>query len=163
MSGKKIVILFLGLLLPVLIFIFLRTFGKNEFDVPLLHHDGVIEKPSGCDLAYTAPYILDDTVVEKFTEPQIEHLLLVQFGKPIKKLRDLLAENGEVTYVNEGEVDFASDERKDFMRRCVLLMPEPSDVILIDNQKRIRGYYDLDDRDELDRLDAELMILLKKY
>ncbi|HYG02463.1 MAG TPA: hypothetical protein VD927_08450 [Chryseosolibacter sp.] len=163
MSGKKIIILFLGLLLPILIFLFLRMFGKNEFDVPVPHEDGVIDKPADCNLAYGQPYILDDTVIEKFTEQQNEHLLLVHFGEPIKKLTTLLAENAEVIYVNEGEVDFASESHKQFIQRCILLMPEKVDVVLVDNQKRIRGYYDLDDRDEIDRLDAELVILLKKY
>jgi len=34
---------------------------------------------------------------------------------------------------------------------------------LIDDQKRIRGYYKIGFRDEMDRLEVELKILLKKY
>jgi len=34
---------------------------------------------------------------------------------------------------------------------------------LLDDQRRIRGYYDPQSREEVDRLIVELKILLKKY
>jgi hypothetical protein len=44
-----------------------------------------------------------------------------------------------------------------------LLSQSPNNIVLIDEQKRIRGHYDGTDRDELDRLEAEINIILKKY
>jgi hypothetical protein len=48
-------------------------------------------------------------------------------------------------------------------KKCVFLVNEPWQAVLLDQDKRIRGYYDLRNRDEEDRLRVELKILLKKY
>jgi hypothetical protein len=42
-------------------------------------------------------------------------------------------------------------------------MPPDSAVTIVDNQNRIRGYYDATDRDEVDRLIVEIKIILKQY
>jgi hypothetical protein len=39
----------------------------------------------------------------------------------------------------------------------------PRNVVLVDNKKRIRGYYAIGSREETDRLIVEMEILLKKY
>ena len=46
---------------------------------------------------------------------------------------------------------------------CDLLLQPPWKVVLIDDDRKIRGYYDPEDRDEMDRLVVELKILLKQY
>jgi hypothetical protein len=46
---------------------------------------------------------------------------------------------------------------------CAFRVNEPWSVVLLDNQNRIRGYYDGSRRDEMDRLDLEMSIILKKY
>jgi hypothetical protein len=45
----------------------------------------------------------------------------------------------------------------------VFLLEGPRQAVLIDSQRRIRGFYDLRNRDEVDRLRVELKILLEKY
>src|SRR5688572_25080711 len=63
MKGKKALFLFLALLLPVGIFVFLKIFGENQFDVAPLHQEGMIEAPANCNLKYTTPYIIPDSVM----------------------------------------------------------------------------------------------------
>jgi hypothetical protein len=46
---------------------------------------------------------------------------------------------------------------------CLLRVDEPWSVVLLDQQNKIRGFYDGSRRDEMDRLDTELSILLKQY
>ena len=53
---KKIIVLFLALLLPVAIFIFLKSFGKNEFEVKPMFQDAV-NQPTDCSsFKYQTPY-----------------------------------------------------------------------------------------------------------
>jgi hypothetical protein len=162
MAGKKALFLFLGLLLPILVFLFLKMFGKNEFDVPLLYDKGVQAKPAGCDFNYPTPYVLADSVVGEITTSKAP-LILVNFSAPSASLNHIAGSfKDEVTLINEGEIKL-SPQRLNFIKRCVLLTEISQVIVLIDDKKRIRGYYDPTDRDELDRLEAEMNIILKKY
>jgi hypothetical protein len=42
-------------------------------------------------------------------------------------------------------------------------LAEPFDAVLVDSKRRIRGQYDLKDRDEVDRLITEVAIIFKQY
>lgn len=46
---------------------------------------------------------------------------------------------------------------------CDLFLQTPWTTVLLDDQRRIRGYYDPKTRDEVDRMIVELKILLNKY
>jgi hypothetical protein len=46
---------------------------------------------------------------------------------------------------------------------CIFVVPSGSNVVLVDGERRIRGYYQLDGRDETDRLLVELKILFNEY
>ncbi|HYC85277.1 MAG TPA: hypothetical protein VEB86_08650 [Chryseosolibacter sp.] len=161
--SKKSVLLFLGLVLPVLIFIFLKIFGKNQFDVPLVYQDGVKEVPEGCSGAFAAPYRIDERVMNAIAPERGRSLVLINFGEPYPKLKTVVAKFPDEVkllaagQIHLGEIDFT------MLKRCVLLMRDPADLVLIDHERNIRGYYDGNDRDDLDRLEAELIIILKKY
>jgi hypothetical protein len=163
MGGKKIIFLFLALILPVLIFIFLRTFGKNEFNVPLIYAEGVAEIPTGCDYKYNAPYVLADTIVNKL-DPRGNSLIVVNYSDQEEALMQLVQRMNDrrLVIISSGDPDVTVLQQNTF-KNCALLLKEPNNVVVIDNQKQIRGYYDVNDRDELDRLQAELNILLQKY
>ena len=62
---KKIVYLFLALLLPGLIFLFLKKFGKNEFALPTYYQHGVDSLNMLCGTVYSQPYQLPDSVLKK--------------------------------------------------------------------------------------------------
>jgi len=156
--SKKILYLFLALLLPALIFVFLKYFGKNEFDIPVYYQNGVTESDNECHVALSGQYFVPDSVLAKWNWRDASVLVSFAVEKENKELQQRLTEakieDLLVIHLNESD-------RK--MKECVLLMKEPWDAVLIDSQRRIRGYYKLGNRDEMDRLDVELKILLKKY
>jgi len=157
-------ILFLGLLLPVLVFVFLKFFGRNQFDVPLLYENGVTEIPEGCGRSYPAPYKLPDSVLLRiYPDSLASVLLLVNFGDEPSKLQDIITKfDSELAVVTGKDITMGRSE-VEAVRRCVLLLEEPYDMVLIDSEKNIRGHYNGADRDELDRLEAEITIILNKY
>jgi hypothetical protein len=79
MQGKKIIILFLGLALPGLVFVFLKMFGKNQFDVPLLHEQGVTDVDTSCLYDYPVPYTVPDSILQKLYAKN-KSLIVVNFG-----------------------------------------------------------------------------------
>jgi hypothetical protein len=164
MSGKKILFLFLALLLPICIFLFLRIFGKNEFDVPALYQDNTAEFPVGCSIKYTAPYLLPDSVMNKFNSNGHTSFYLLNFSDmPIVDERvSEEAKEEAVTILHAQDLKISSDNMK-FFKECILLMKPPFNVALIDNERKIRGYYKGSNREDTDRLIVELKILLKKY
>jgi hypothetical protein len=66
----------------------------------------------------------------------------------------------EITFV-DGNV--LADRNGEHFKKCVLLVPAAEDLIAIDKEGKIRGYYTSSDREEVDRLLLEIEILLKKY
>lgn len=157
--AKKILFLSLALLLPVLVFVFLKFFGKNEFDVPLLYQEGVTEVPNGCDVKYPVPYALPDSVMGKFSEEKSSVIVIDFSEQPSAEMQAIKDEfKNDVVIRSYSSVNFAD---KNFIRDCVLLMKQYS-IVMIDSENRIRGYYE-NDREETDRLAVELKIVLKKY
>jgi len=162
MKGKKALFLFLALLLPVCIFIFLKIFGKNQFDVAPLHQEGMIEVPANCNLKYTTPYAIPDSIMSKVGAGDAP-LTILNFSKEdsvLQRVREEVAET-EGRIISPSSLTTLPDA--DYIKRCILLLKAPYDVVLIDDQKRIRGYYKASDREEIDRLIIELNIILKKY
>jgi len=75
----------------------------------------------------------------------------------VKRVREEFDEEIQIIYP-AGKIA-APDEFYD----CDLLLQKPLSIVLVDDQRRIRGYYDPQHRDEVDRLIVEMKILLKKY
>lgn len=162
--GKKVVFLFLALLLPVCIFLFLKIFGKNEFDVAPLHEQGVPDAPAHCDLTYSSPYLLPDSVMRLISKNSNAPLVILNFSGDeavLQRVYDEVSES-EVKTVYPPALALREEELS-FLKSCVLLLNDPYDVVLIDSQRRIRGYYQGSSREEIDRLLIELSIILKKY
>jgi hypothetical protein len=158
---KKSLFLFLGLLLPVLVFLFLKFFGRNEFDVPLPERE-MIQSTSGCRHEYAHPYLVKDSLVLAIA-PAKRELRLINFGTNKKTLEQALVDyNSQVSLVNLEKWEL-SDDQKTYLFNCVLLATNDEDLVLLDNANRIRGYYNSSERDDMDRLEAELNILLKRY
>jgi len=157
---KKTALLFLALLFPAVIFVFLKFFGKNEFDVPLLHADGVGQVPGNCaKYNYAKPYVVPDSIFSKFNFSG--KLLMLNFGSSAAKLEKIVSKFADagLQSIASADANMLTAETKD----CVLLIQNPATIVLIDDRRQIRGYYDGSDRDEIDRLEAEVIILLKQY
>lgn len=160
MSGKKALFLFLALLLPVCIFLFLKIFGKNEFNVPALHQKEVIA-PTGCNLEYTAPYVLADSTMEIIRRKGEAQFYLLNFSGDDGVPGLIKSEVSDPALSVQDGLRLGPDP--DFLGKCIFLIAAPSDLVLLDNDGRIRGYYEGGDLDERDRLVVELKILLKQY
>lgn len=174
--SKKFIYLFLALALPGLIFVFLKRFGKNEFTVPVYFEAGLVPD-SICNLSAPAPYHVPDSIIQKigFTSSIIKVAVVYPFVKDdlteIIRVKDkYVSDSVEVIVIsgipNNPKTDLRIQflDYKDFGSTvlCWLQVNEPWSVVLLDDKNQIRGYYD-GSRDEMDRLDLELSILLEKY
>jgi hypothetical protein len=157
---RKSVILLLVFLLPVSVFLFLRYFGKNEFDIPVLYADKV-DIPSNCNISLVAPYLVPDSVVLQMNGKG-KALLVLDSGVTQKDI-SVITENFDRKDVELFFLSSLEKERANRLKNCVVFLSSPRTAVLIDGARQIRGYYILPNRDELDKLDVELKILLKKY
>jgi hypothetical protein len=184
MKSKKVVYLFLALLLPVGIFLFLKFFGRNEFAVKALYQDSVPHREACAGIEYKVPYVVPDSVLTQIKWNQLDSVTLVYFSNPDRQSKqeqaiqlsrvrsgfapdkltimeistDSLQEEAAVLsplYFSTNEINV--------LQRCVFLLDAPGDAVVIDSRKRIAGQYSLTDREDADRLILELKILLKHY
>src|SRR5687767_12161539 len=127
MQGKKVVYLFLALLLPVGIFIFLRTFGKNEFDVPAFYQDVAPKVSAECTGDYKAPYHLPDSIIGRLPNEKSASLYVIYFSDEIQARIKQEVEYDEVEFVNAKILEGTNQVRK-----CVLIVPGAEDLVVID-------------------------------
>ncbi len=164
--NKKILYLFLALLLPGLIFIFLKRFGKNEFDIPLYYQHSADSLNALCGTVYSKPYSLPDSVLRKIGWKRSSATLFVFDSVGIdKKAANRISEtfsDAEYRIMKINPSQFSSLIYKRWTS-CVFFVAPPWNVVLTDSQNRIRGYYSFGSREEVDRLIMEMKILLKKY
>ncbi len=158
MSKKLILgILFVILLAPGLVFVFLRVFGKNEFDIPVFHTEGVSAWPAACVPVTNRPYRVAASWIDS-TSPT---LFLADAGPAIvanvERVADQVGDQIHPVYVTDFEVTRQQEVR------CQLVLEKPWNTVLVDTEGQIRGYYELSTREETDRLIMELKILLKHY
>lgn len=149
--AKKWIILFLALALPVFIFLFLKKFGSNQFDLPYFHANSETW-PSGCPLPAGFPFKVE-------TE-----LLPVLNGRPAL----ILLQNPEAEAAKRIPVEIDTTGLKILVKpaiqnNCMLGVSHGTAAVLIDASGNLRGIFEKLDRDETDRLIMESKILLKDY
>jgi hypothetical protein len=157
--NKKIFYLLVALALPGLIFIFLKIFGKNHFDIPIYFKDGVGDASRGCEGAYQGQYILSDSSLISFIRNSRACLFVEgseSTNKEISQLREAYRDD-QLQIVSLANVD---PNRLNQVRKCTLFLHDPWKAVLIDREKRIRGYYAFTNLEETDRLKVEIEILL---
>lgn len=156
MNLKKVGILFIGLALPITIFLFLKIFGENKFEVASLFQAELPEGVSDCQ-GLSVPYRISTEIVANFLDEKD------QVGVVIV--------DADVAHLSRIVDQFSSDPisvktldsiASATVKKCVFLLRDPYDVVLFDRQGNIRGQYFSEDRDEIDRLILELSIILNK-
>ena len=164
--AKKFSYLFLALLVPGLIFVFLKFAGSNRFDIPVYPQEGM-PLHSACAGEIQRPYYLPDSAWEALGSSTQTRAIVVQFptegfdaAEVDQAVREEIGENVSFVSMDQFAADSALLIR---WKSCVYLVEPPRQTVLVDNQRRIRGFYDLRSRDEIDRLRVELKILLEKY
>jgi hypothetical protein len=150
--AKKWIILFLALALPVFIFLFLKQFGSNQFDLPFFHQDRQ-SWPADCS-------------IEEVTFPfRIQQGLLPDVpGRPSL----ILLKSPEVESAQRIPVEIDTAALKilyhpEIESSCLLGVSPATAAVLIDSDGNLRGIFEKLDRDETDRLILESKILLKDY
>ena len=161
MKGKQFIYLFAALLLPVCVFVFLKIFGKNEFAVEPLYVSESPEISSGCD-SVTVPYYVPDSVMNQLDFKK-DSLVAVIFGNPDKAAQTQLKRIDEEFNKDAIHKVFVADQTHKTWRSCVFFMKTSNTLALVDYRGRIRGVYNPDDREDIDRLLTEITIILKKY
>jgi protein SCO1/2 len=163
---KKPFYLFLALLLPIGIFLFLKFAGRNEFNIPIYYEDGVDAPETGCAQTYSKPYVLSP--IEPINKRDWLAANVLVFGQEnvdVGKLKTALHDEFDRAEVRVEAADSLPGGKTaaGFWRRCLFFARPPYQTVLFDRAGRIRGYYDVSLREEVDRLRVELKILLKKY
>ena len=162
-NRKKIIYLFLALLLPVFVFLFLKFFGKNEFAVQPLFQDAAPDPQAGC-APIKSPYHIPDSVVQKLNFGS-DSLILIWFGErdwEVVKQSYRVSEQFKHDPVRQIFASLKYQKNQE-SRKCIYLLRKPYDVVLVDSKGLIRGQFVSDNREEIDRLMTELDIILKKY
>ena len=159
MNLKQILLLFLALLLPACVFIFLKGFGENEFSVPALFKDELPMVLPECNVQPTLPYHIPDSTLSDL-DLKADSLALVFFGGGSEQGLARVKEE----YSNLPLKMFMLDKDKHAKEmKCIYFLQEPFNVVLVDRSGSLRGQYNSNDRDEVDRLLMELAIIFRKY
>lgn len=178
MKGNKILYLLLALVLPGVVFVFLKMFGRNEFQVSPLFQEGTITLEGACAGQPETPYSLPDSTRDTyglrknpFTVVCFSDTLAPSWIRSVEEatgreqvtFQCVYSENVFLTRADSGSSIMLTDEQFLRDRNCVFLLSKEQDVVLADSSGTIFGQYDSRDLDEIDRLKAEVLIVLKKY
>lgn len=150
---KKPIFLFLALLLPILIFIFLKLFGRNEFDIPVQYASGVPDSIRCEGVRNEVPYHVSADAFPANNKSTAYLFVTEVTPEFTRKMKEFQSASVRTIRIKE----------TDPIAKCGLYLHRPWTAALVDEQRRIRGYYALTHRDDLDRLEVELKILLKQY
>ena len=176
-----------------MIFLFLKSFGNNQFDIPVYYESGVIDTlDSNCGRSTAIPYLVNtkpaSQVLHKIYHFENSITEELEFRlQELERIQNAIGPNNGVllfSFLNNPSITKRAFEKFDdrinydptfwsirpvnpdtyrVFKNCELVMDDIDDrVVLVDNQERIRGYYDIMDREETDRLIVELKILIAK-
>lgn len=194
----KWLLLFILIGMPVCVYLFLQTFGENQFDIPVYFEDGIEEvygncEPSEPSAQFNAKKFFEVDAVQADFES--DNIIVYDLGS--LHSGGISVRNNLLTFLNkfQGYEDLKfiaisnSDEEVGSLStfdhvllyqseverilnygRCQLQVNieydsavnnfSNSQLVLVDRERRIRGYYDPTSLKEIDRLNTELYILL---
>jgi protein SCO1 len=209
--------LIVTLVVPVVLFLFLKEFGRNEFAIPVYFEKGVDSSNLSCnftDQQHTIPSFeltahtgqkIDQKVLEGnitiaeffFTScPTIcpkmnnelirvqeafkdeEEIKILSFTvDPEHDTQEVLARYAEEHHANPNQWYFLTGAKKDMyeLARCGYVLPvqdgdggvddfvHSDRFVLVDKEKRIRGFYSGTNEEEVDRLITEIKVLQQEY
>jgi len=153
---KKAFILSFSILLPIILYFFLRVFGENRYEVSEVDYGCYEELLNSAfseqvkrseviliDIRFNLKNSLVDNLLTKlYSNKKIDIITLSEIN------RNLNWDVIETNFFSETDekICFESDDKKDY-------------VLLLDNEYKVRGIYDLNDLDEYDRLNVEIDIV----
>jgi len=174
----KFTILLVVLAIPAVVYLFLKSFGVNEYNIPIFYENGIPfsscqddSKPhrvhipqsfyngdsSGVVLYFPDLQNKEATMQIDRVKGTFKNVCFLEMSIP-----DSISEN---TIFNQWLtrskfLDFINCELGIGQDTLVSKVPM-NEIMLIDREGRIRGYYETDDFEEMDRLIIEIEILIK--
>ena len=167
--------------LPLLIPLFLTLFGKNQFGVEPLYQKDSIQVSSDCKTTYKVPYRVPEQALRELTWHNENDVTLYIFENESEDILQILEKIDNSYHKEQVRICFVSEvgtqinpvskpvnrvvitnEYIHKLRKCVFLMDTNASIVLIDKDRRIRGYYELRNREEIDRLLVELELILQE-
>ena len=157
---KKAFILSFSILLPIILYFFLKFFGENKYVVSEVDYgcyeelikttfseQDIRSEVILVDIRFDLKNSLVDNLLTKlYSNKKIDIITLSEINRNLSW--DVL-KTDFFSYTNE-MICFESESKKDY-------------VLLIDSELKVRGIYDLNNLDEYDRLNVEIDIVnLKK-
>lgn len=182
---KKVLILGATVAIPVIIILILQGFGENEFEIPLYYQEQTDIRECEVEFPYTVPRVMFSDGVSSLALP--DGMLVMIFRtdddqEQVQVIR-LLDEYGDredlsIIQMSDSPLDESGNEESIMivlpedeiadLKKCKLLIgthlneeiqTDEIGMVLIDQERRIRGYYAADNRAETDRLIIEIDIL----
>ena len=159
-TKKKVFILSFSLFLPLIIYLFLRVFGENKYEVPVIENS--------CDL------IISSLQVKELSESKLKlidirsgenNILIDNYINKILNSNNIFV----ITLSNENRYQnwMYYNVKKSFLEsfyQCNNLEGELSPfIVLLDKQNVTRGIYDPSKSEDIDRLNVEIDILRLSY
>jgi hypothetical protein len=168
----RLLLLLLILVLPVGIFLFLKFFGRNEFNIPVYYENGIPADTLGCTYPDITPYqVMHNLPVEGplviLLDGEDSRLKTADRNNLIRRIQSNSPEGVNIVMYYQADdipdplndvIFIPSDAAKWDQITCLFVTDSKRQLILLDNQNQIRGYYGTE-LDEVDRLLVELDIL----
>jgi hypothetical protein len=172
-KAVKILIISLVLLIPVIVTIFLNIFGDNQYEIPVYHINGnPVEECHKGDEQHT----ISDDFIDQYNLSLPALITISQSTKNLPEFDNVLLKYPGVSHFIISKEKMSSNYSMILLDSVVYLKvincelvigenewldkPIENKSVLIDKEKRIRGYYFLTDIDEIERLDTEIDILI---
>ena len=153
---KKVFILSFSILLPLIIYFFLRFFGNNTYEVSEVRYDcyKTLSSFNFRDKERNDNVFLVD-VRYKLKNPLVDNLLNKLYSNKNIEIITLssIARNLEWKVIETNFFDISK------RKKCFDTDNGDDHVLLLDKGQMVRGIYDLNDLDEYDRLNVEIDII----
>ncbi len=153
---KKVFILSFSILLPVIIYFFLRFFGNNTYEVSEVRYDcyKTLSSFNFRDKERNDNVFLVD-VRYKLKNPLVDNLLNKLYSNKNIEIITLssIARNLEWKVIETNFFDISKG------KKCFDTDNGDDYVLILDKELMVRGIYDLNDLDEYDRLNVEIDII----
>ena len=153
---KKVFVLSFSILLPIIIYFFLRFFGNNTYEVSQVRYDcynTLLSFNLQNEATFENIFLID--VRSKSKNPLVDNLLNKLHSNKEIDIITLSSINRNLNWevietnlfeLNKGFKCFDEDVGDDY-------------VLLVDKNFKVRGIYNLSDLDEFDRLNVEIDII----
>lgn len=175
----KILALVSILVIPLLIAVFLKIFGNNEFDIPVYYETGTSHPFKECADFGNEHFFAKELLLDKTQSDNISLLIFFeedenfsvnQLTNILSRIQDTFGEKPVETILygkqnsdnqNDNLDKFISLTENEFINKmhCQAVTDTVNQFILVDKTARVRGYYGVE-LDEVDRMIVEAKILL---